>query len=162
MKCPACNGELTSRVVDEVSIDVCEGGCAGIWLDAFELARVDEVLPREIRDVSRDPSLVVDQDRKRPCPRCEGVKMQRHYFSAEHRVEVDSCPGCGGYWLDAGELEAIRKDVKAQEQGSGPIRVNVKKEAKRSATGPKTVGAGNRADRACTLQSLYTMLGSKY
>lgn len=161
MKCPACNGELSARVADEVSVDVCEGGCAGIWLDAFELARVDEALPREIRDVSRDPSLVIDQDRKRACPRCEGVKMQRHFFSADHRVEVDSCPGCGGYWLDAGELEAIREDVKTQDAGTGPIRVHPAKEAKPTASNLK-IGGGNRTDRACTLQSLYTMLGSKY
>ena len=127
MKCPACDGDLVSRTTENVTVDVCDGGCGGIWLDAFELARVDEALPRELQEVSRDPKLVVDHERKRPCPRCDGVKMQRHFFSATHRVEVDSCPGCGGYWLDAGELTQIRDDVKrpAEDKESGPIRVHV-------------------------------------
>jgi Zn-finger nucleic acid-binding protein len=25
-------------------------------------------------------------------------------------VEVDQCPNCGGYWLDAGELESILRE----------------------------------------------------
>ena len=32
----------------------------------------------------------------------------RHFFSPKRRVEVDECPNCGGYWLDAGELAAIQ------------------------------------------------------
>ena len=32
-------------------------------------------------------------------------------FSAKRRVEVDECPGCGGCWLDAGELEKIREEL---------------------------------------------------
>lgn len=168
MKCPACERELVSRDIDNVSVDVCDGGCGGIWLDAFELARVDEELPREIREISRDPKLVVDHDRKRACPRCDGVKMQRHFFSATHRVEVDSCPGCGGYWLDAGELTAIRADVSQSKPGpqsddsKGPIRVHVAKEAPLQEVSKGKVGGGSRIDRACTLDSLYRMIGSKY
>jgi Zn-finger nucleic acid-binding protein len=31
---------------------------------------------------------------------------------------VDQCPNCNGYWLDAGELAAVRAE-KAQEQHMG-------------------------------------------
>jgi uncharacterized protein len=41
----------------------------------------------------------------------------RHFFSPLRRVEVDECPQCGGYWLDAGELAAIREEVQAAQQG---------------------------------------------
>ena len=163
MKCPACDRDLTARTLDNVTVDVCDGGCGGIWLDAFELARVDEALPREIRDIARDPKLVVDANRKRACPRCDGIKMQRHYYSYDHRVEVDSCPGCGGYWLDPGELSAIRKDVNQSETDAkgGPIRVHVAPKKSTQAAAP---GAGglSRADRSCTLDSLYHIIGSKY
>ena len=91
MNCPACDRDLSARTLDNVTVDVCDGGCGGIWLDAFELARVDEELPREIRDIAKNPKLVIDDDRKRPCPRCDGIKMQRHFYSSAHRVEVDSC-----------------------------------------------------------------------
>jgi Zn-finger nucleic acid-binding protein len=44
--------------------------------------------------------------------------LHRHFFSAKRRVQVDQCPNCGGYWLDAGELELIRseKGEMAREQ----------------------------------------------
>ncbi len=162
MKCPACDRELSPRDLESVTVDVCDGGCGGIWLDAFELARVDEELPAEIKDIARDPGLVVDDVRKRSCPRCASVKMQRHLFSADHRVEVDSCPGCGGYWLDAGELSAIREDVKKPESDRKPIRVHVASKSAPKEKESGNVGGGNRLNRACTLDSLYRMIGSKY
>ena len=58
--------------------------------------------------VAGHPRVQVDFSRKRECPRCAGIKLKRHFFSAKRRVEVDECPNCGGYWLDAGELAQIR------------------------------------------------------
>jgi Zn-finger nucleic acid-binding protein len=37
------------------------------------------------------------------------VVLRKHFFSIRQKVEVDSCPNCGGYWLDHGELEMIRE-----------------------------------------------------
>ena len=114
MKCPACFNPLSSTTVGKLTVDVCRGGCGGIWFDAFELQQVDE--PQEsagawLVNIERDPQLQVDTSRKRACPKCEGVKLKRRYFSAKRRIEVDECPGCGGYWLDAGELEKIRDEM---------------------------------------------------
>jgi Zn-finger nucleic acid-binding protein len=61
-------------------------------------------------NIQRNERLIVDKSHKRECPRCAGVKLHRHFFSAKRRVEVDECPGCGGYWLDAGELALIRAE----------------------------------------------------
>jgi len=113
MKCPACFNELAEIKFGGVLVDVCEGGCAGIWFDAFELKKVDEpneVASEHLLRVQRDPRLQVDFHRRRDCPRCAGVKLQRHFFSAKRQVEVDQCPNCGGYWLDAGELEKVRAE----------------------------------------------------
>jgi len=113
MKCPACYNELRQLQVGSVVVDVCEGGCGGVWFDAFELQRVDdqeEAAGERLTHVQRDPSVVVDSSRKRDCPHCAGIKLSRHYFSARRRIEVDECPNCGGYWLDAGELAAIRAE----------------------------------------------------
>lgn len=113
MKCPACYNELTVLRVGNLTVDACHGGCGGIWFDAFELQRADE--PHEtagelLLQVRRDEDLAVDASRKRECPRCAGVKLHRHFFSAARRVQVDQCPSCGGYWLDAGELAEIRAE----------------------------------------------------
>lgn len=111
MKCPACFNKLTEVQVGAVTVDVCRGGCGGIWFDAFELERVDEqneAAGELLLRIERDESIVVDTSRKRECPHCEGIKLHRHFFSAKRRVQVDQCPNCGGYWLDAGELAQIR------------------------------------------------------
>ena len=113
MKCPACFNALKEIQVGTLKVDVCQGGCGGIWFDAFELERVDEedeAAGEPLLHIQRDPLVVVDSSRKRDCPRCAGIKLHRHYFSAKRRVEVDQCPNCGGYWLDAGELEQIRNE----------------------------------------------------
>lgn len=107
-------------VIGGVTVDACEGGCAGIWFDAFELPRVDdqhEVAGDQVLHLQRDPKLIVDHTRKRECPRCAGMKLKRQFFSPKLRVEVDHCPQCAGYWLDAGELEKIR----AEKAGAAKI-----------------------------------------
>ena len=113
MKCPACFNELTQVQVGRLIVDACDGGCGGIWFDAFELEHVDEegeVAGEPLLHINRDERVVVDAARKRDCPRCEGIRLHRHFFSAKRRVQVDQCPNCGGYWLDAGELWAIRAE----------------------------------------------------
>src|SRR5437764_7954932 len=101
MRCPACFNELTQTQVGSLRVDVCQGGCGGIWFDAFELQRVDEeqeAAGERLLDIRHDERVIVDQARKRECPRCAGVKLQRHFFSAKRQVEVDECPNCAAYW----------------------------------------------------------------
>lgn len=132
MNCPACPNELTEFELGGVTLDACAGGCGGIWFDAHELQRVDErheVQCEHLLRIQRDPRLVVDFSRKRSCPRCEGIKLKRHFFSAQKRVEVDHCPGCGGYWLDAGELEKIRGEVAAQAKSAEAQKPGLSMEA---------------------------------
>ncbi len=119
MKCPACERHLTAKKVGELVVDVCEGGCGGIWFDNFELQKVDEkheTLGEELLDIPRDPSVEVDLKKKRKCPKCEDIVMMQHYFSVKEKVVLDECPGCGGIWLDAGELKEIRNLFENEEE----------------------------------------------
>ena len=119
MNCPACDHKLTETQVGAVVVDVCQGGCGGIWFDAFELKRVDEVheaAGEPLVSIKRDATRPVDASRKRACPRCEGIKLKRHLFNPKSKVEVDHCPNCAGYWLDAGELEKIRGENQRASQ----------------------------------------------
>jgi Zn-finger nucleic acid-binding protein len=98
MKCPACFNELTELQVGSLTVDACQGGCGGIWFDAFEMEKVDkehEAAGEPLLNIRRDERLVVDPSRKRECPRCAGIKLHRHFFSAKRRVEVDQCPTAG-------------------------------------------------------------------
>lgn len=129
MKCPACFNELTQKQIGSLVVDVCAGGCGGVWFDAFELQQVDEeheIAGERLLDIRRDPNVHIDPSRKRDCPRCEGIKLKRHFFSAKRRIEVDECPNCGGYWLDAGELAQIRaeKSKEAEIQKTNPTALS--------------------------------------
>jgi Zn-finger nucleic acid-binding protein len=127
MKCPACYNDLSEMQVGELQVDVCHGGCGGIWFDAFELQRADEAAEsagEALLEIKRDESVQVDPSRKRECPRCPDIKLHRHFFSARRRVQVDQCPNCGGYWLDAGELALIREE-KAQVDAVGKVSAAV-------------------------------------
>jgi len=111
--------------VGSLVVDVCQGGCGGIWFDAFELQRVDEdkeVAGERLLHIQRDPKIQVDSTRKRDCPRCSAVKLKRHFFSPKRRVEVDECPSCGGYWLDAGELAQIRSEK--SQTAAAPLAIS--------------------------------------
>jgi len=110
--------------VGSLVVDACQGGCGGVWFDAFELQRVDEEEEQAgeaLLHIKRDERVRVDPARKRDCPRCSGVRLHRHFFSAKRRVEVDECPNCGGYWLDAGELAQVRAE-KSETARAAEIR----------------------------------------
>ena len=119
MNCPACARELTHWRSPALTVDVCDGGCGGIWFDGYELSKVDE--PAEaagegLLDVPRDPSVHVDLEARRLCPSCtDGVVLMRHFTSVERRVTIDECPECGGVWLDPGELRGIRTEFPSEE-----------------------------------------------
>lgn len=119
MKCPACGNELSQMVAEKITVDVCKGGCGGIWFDRFELQKVDE--PKEsagevLLNVEKEKGLRLDHRKRLRCPKCDGIVMMRHFFSAKKQVEVDECPGCGGFWLDTGELGTIRKEFGSEEE----------------------------------------------
>ena len=111
MNCPACTKHLQQTTVGGITVDVCRGGCGSIWFDNFELKKFDE--PHEsageqLLEVERDKTVVLDRTKRLKCPKCDDIVMMRHFFSVKKEVEVDECPGCGGFWLDAGELRTIR------------------------------------------------------
>jgi Zn-finger nucleic acid-binding protein len=98
---------------------VCKGGCGGIWFDNFELKKFDE--PHEsagqsLLDIERNEGITIDHTKRRKCPKCEDVVMMRHFFSVKKQVELDECPGCGGFWLDYGELGKLRSLFDTEEE----------------------------------------------
>lgn len=119
MICPACGKNLTTRSAGTIPVDVCEGGCGGVWFDNFELKKVDDAGAAALKVVSRDLHVAVDLNAKRECPRCSGQIMLRRYFSRLRRTQIDECPNCAGLWLDAGEFEAIQQEL-GEQPDPGP------------------------------------------
>jgi Zn-finger nucleic acid-binding protein len=118
VNCPACARPLTSRTAGELTVDVCDGGCGGIWFDHFELRKADERAEPAgpaLLEVARDPALSVDRSVRYGCPKCsDGVVMMRHFWSVKRAVTIDECPECGGIWLDADELAKIRDEFASE------------------------------------------------
>ena len=50
-----------------------------------------------------------DLSKRINCPRCPDIVLKRHFESPLRKIEIDSCPSCGGMWMDVGELATYRK-----------------------------------------------------
>jgi hypothetical protein len=109
MKCPRCGRELCEQTLGGVSLDICNGGCGGVWFDNFELKRLlsaNEAEQDQLK-VNRDPTVKTGTD-KLKCPKCIEVTMQNHPYPGHVDISIDECARCGGVWLDGGEFEQIR------------------------------------------------------
>ena len=112
MKCPACKSELRQKGAGGMTVDVCLGGCGGIWFDQGELSRVSALAASSLHTIwslRRGPVTLTEP---RPCPRCSGQVLERKWFSDAKKVEIDQCPACGGVWLDDGEFSKIYGELK--------------------------------------------------
>jgi hypothetical protein len=112
MNCPACKKPLREKNVSGMTLDVCHGGCGGIWFDATELQRVDARAAATLHSVRQygAPKPVLTEPRI--CPRCPPQFLDRRWFSDAKTVEIDQCGKCGGIWLDDGEFTRISEELK--------------------------------------------------
>jgi uncharacterized protein len=122
--CPKCKTrQLHRRPVKgrRLTVDVCPS-CTGIWFDADELAAAMGEAGEPVR---------VPRQAKRAslcCPRCKEPLYS--FLYPQTRVTVESCKRCGGFWLDAGEFQAIRQarqylqqvDDDREERQAGTIK----------------------------------------
>ncbi|MCL1125954.1 TFIIB-type zinc ribbon-containing protein [Shewanella surugensis] len=112
MQCPRTKTLLSRVKVGGISIDY-STRCGGVFFDHHELQHFDEkqerrgeVLVEHLQDFYNPD---VDVTPRIHCPKCSDIVMARHFYSPKNQIEVDSCPGCGGIWLDYGELKKIRQ-----------------------------------------------------
>lgn len=101
--------------VGGVDTDCCED-CGGLWLDRFELEKFagsasafGEAL---VAHLAQFPAALIEPAARLRCPRHPGVVMLRRMHSRAVPVEIDECPECGGVWLDAAELDQIRRHAR--------------------------------------------------
>ena len=88
-----------------------------MWFDNFELKKLSDpgqIDAAALLQFDRDDLVLIDYEKRRRCPKCNVILM-RHFFSDRREVEVDSCPGCNGVWLDPGELTQIRREARERQ-----------------------------------------------
>jgi Zn-finger nucleic acid-binding protein len=109
MQCPVCGKEMVTKNFG-VEVDVCENGCKGMWFDHGELAMLDEKnegLGAALQEALKYPRSNEGRRGQIKCPKC-GIPMHAHKYQRAKEVNVDECYGCGGFFLDSGELAEIR------------------------------------------------------
>ncbi|UCD57386.1 MAG: zf-TFIIB domain-containing protein, partial [Candidatus Hydrogenedentota bacterium] len=110
MKCPLCKKEMVEEDFGGVKVDVCVIGCRGMWFDWFELSQLDdkhEGFGNALKEALDYPRVKDERRGEINCPKC-GIPMLRHKYESAKEVNVDECYGCGGIFLDSGELKVIR------------------------------------------------------
>ena len=115
VECPVCSNVMTKMEAEGVTVDVCAGGCGGIWFELTHVDEAEESAGEKFLEVDRDPTLEVDLTKRIHCPRDQEI-MMRHFHSVKRGALVDECPECAGFWRDAGELATIRTEFATDEE----------------------------------------------
>lgn len=111
--CPRCKATLTTVLKDGVEIEECSG-CGGIWLDANELTGlIGGVESQAIDNVQHEDNddgpvaVALKETDGIICPKCDAQKLISFIYDGDTGIELDTCPSCGGLWLDKNELKQI-------------------------------------------------------
>jgi Zn-finger nucleic acid-binding protein len=118
--CAACHGPMLRFGTQGITLDGCTC-CGGLWLDKGELGSLLQLPPaalalveRQLRSDTPAPgapgpaALALDRPAALPCPACHRL-MHEHPYAVQSGLHIDQCYECRGVWLDAGELEQIRR-----------------------------------------------------
>lgn len=103
--CPVDRNPLALRAHADAFVLRCDA-CCGVWMPPRVVAAAVGHVPHPARRGAKPHPT-------RCCPK-DGAAL--HVVMA-HGVEIDVCAGCGGVWLDDGELERIARLRRGQEPG---------------------------------------------
>ncbi len=93
---------IINKQSQNIIIDHCDK-CDGYWFDREELNKVidKDTFEKELPFLDCD---INEADFK--CPRCQGDMNTMMLYD----IKVDLCLGCGGIWLDEGELHDVQRE----------------------------------------------------
>lgn len=106
MRCPKCRADMEQVEYEGTEIDRCTI-CHGIWFDVGEIDMLKNkqaaaAIDTGDKKTGRDSNAVDRYD----CPRCGGA-MVRVVDPVQSHVWYETCGGCNGSYLDAGELSDL-------------------------------------------------------
>lgn len=115
LACPKCQTKSMHdfKTSEGVTVDLCDK-CKGIWMDRGETARAAE-LENDFPDYNAVAATAVET--KLACPSC-GKKLFNMKYAKNSDLMVEHCKGCGGIFLDAGEISKI-ETISATAEGAG-------------------------------------------
>jgi Zn-finger nucleic acid-binding protein len=135
INCPKCASEalVETPALGNIPLDVCPG-CSGIWFNNGEL---EALLKQSQGSATADFTLINPKDGDLDCPSCKN-KMARGGL-VNPLLLVDKCQACGGIWLDARELDLVKKLLGLS---GGPSAVKVERPAPAPEAVPVSDGKG--------------------
>lgn len=106
MRCPKCRADMEPVEYEGTQIDRCTI-CQGIWFDAGEIEILKDKKAAATIDIGdkkigRQSNSIDRYD----CPRCGGA-MVRVVDPLQNHIWYETCGGCNGSYLDAGELRDL-------------------------------------------------------
>jgi len=105
--CPICDVPLQEETLHRQTVDRC-AQCRGIFFDRGELASILNIVRLyrgfELEEDEIDTLSENGEARSITCPGC-GENMSQNEVGG---AVVDICDGCGGVWLDGGEIQALK------------------------------------------------------
>lgn len=113
MNCLNCAAEMTNVQVatkkNSISYDICES-CGSLWLDSGELDKMAFQVEGSIEycEAEKNPET---EDQPKKCPRCDDSTLDKVKFLESDTLFLHRCPNCGGFWLDAGQLNLVDAEL---------------------------------------------------
>lgn len=114
ISCPSCDGVMHSLQYEGITIESCEA-CDGEWLDGDELGKILAIRQVLFDDDTRRAVEEVEPIHGKPfyrigrgsrCPK-DGFELKPVNYGGNAGIILERCTGCGGMWLDNGELEKL-------------------------------------------------------
>jgi Zn-finger nucleic acid-binding protein len=141
MKCPCCNTDLKSKMIEDVEIDECHS-CRGVWFEDDELRKAKDATDPDLNwmdfEIWKHKGQFEARSRNLACPQCSRTLVAVDY--EDTGIEIDYCPECKGTWLDKGEfkkvIDALTKEL-LTKSFSEYIKASIE-EAKEVITGPES------------------------
>ena len=112
MQCPRDGAHLIEERMHGIEVDHCPD-CNGRWLDHHELDALEATRAGE--DERRGTVRYAERNSDLDCPVC-GERMAAFNYRA-YDLELDTCRGEHGFWLDAGEEGRVRDIVDDRVRG---------------------------------------------
>jgi Zn-finger nucleic acid-binding protein len=110
VNCPECRIDLTRRregLFEDIDVYAC-ARCEGTFYPAGSLDRLDDSAAVDAEKLD----YASGGDSRLPCPTCRGVSYREGVVLLSRvalaGLELRRCPRCAGFWLERGQLEALR------------------------------------------------------
>lgn len=118
----SCPVQVVGR---RVVVDLCDGGCGGIWVDASDF-RSGLKASVDLAGVTSTMPLAVMVPRNQPviCPVCH-EQMDRFRWDYHSPVTLDHCSYGHGTWFDGGEPAAMA-EWESQQCLAEPLRADLR------------------------------------